>query len=354
MFAEYALQPLWAIYDGVYTAAISVGILTPEDYQAPSHNTTVRSQGSKSTVTNEFIKIQATSPGMDTVLASLLIGSTTPTKLLVTLPQSVGQMKLFLNQIGASSELNVLRGILRRYRPLSNAILDAICEHCPSPVEASSHLRKSSLSLVTPNRINTGLNEEHLIADEFWEEFQLIQKTISQCQCHSSIVESDIPTVAHVCKFVATELTNINDAELKMESTSESSSQQIKSIMLGITRVLSGTLRSTNVEYYVFGPKHQFMECGQRTRIRLYLIMGATFLRVQEVPAGHICAVYGLEELQMKSMTICDRKYGMPLVAYSPGLRPLVKVNIEAVSSSGKDTNKSIKPFAVLTFTIAS
>ena len=113
---------------------------------------------------------------------------------------------------------------------------------------------------------------------------------------------------------------------------------QNKSVLLGIARVLSGTLYSQHVEYYVLGPKHQFMESDRRIGVRLYLIMGASFLRVQEVPAGHICAVYGLEEFQLKSLTLCDRKYGMPLVAFSPGLRPLVKVNVEAISAAGRYT----------------
>ena len=58
--------------------------------------------------------------------------------------------------------------------------------------------------------------------------------------------------------------------------------------------------------------------------------------RVNQVPAGHICAVFGLEELQLKSVTLSSSKYGMPLNAFHQGIRPLVKVNIEAVSATGK------------------
>jgi len=330
MFAEYALQPLWRIYDGVYTAAINVGILSPEDYQNSSYQINQTNQAKASSV-SDSIKIQSISPGMDSVMESMLMGPTTPANLSISLPQTTGQLQQLLNQIGSSSEINVLRGILRRYRPLSSAILDAICEHCPSPIEASSHVRKSSLSLITPSPILENLN---VVKDHYYE-FQQIQTAVEQCQVKgSSITENDIPTVAHVCKFVATELSNINDSDLKSASTGLTNI----SILLGVARVLCGTLCAQSIEYYVFGPKHQYMmESVQRIRVRLYLIMGASFIRVQEVPAGHICAVYGLEELQLKSLTLCDKKWGMPLVPYSPGLRPLVKVNIEAVSASGEN-----------------
>ena len=64
----------------------------------------------------------------------------------------------------------------------------------------------------------------------------------------------------------------------------------------------------------------------------IYIVMG----RVNEVPAGHICAVFGLEDLQLKSVTLSSSKYGMPLNAFHQGIRPLVKVNVEAVSATGK------------------
>ncbi len=64
--------------------------------------------------------------------------------------------------------------------------------------------------------------------------------------------------------------------------------------------------------------------------------------RVKAVPAGHICAVFGLEELQLKSVTLSSCKYGSPLNVFNQGIRPLVKVNVEAVSASGKDISTFI------------
>ena len=64
--------------------------------------------------------------------------------------------------------------------------------------------------------------------------------------------------------------------------------------------------------------------------------MGSSYIRVSSVPAGHICAIYGLEELQLKSVTICDVEYGMPLKVFDRGVRHLVKVSVEPISVSGE------------------
>jgi ribosome assembly protein 1 len=64
--------------------------------------------------------------------------------------------------------------------------------------------------------------------------------------------------------------------------------------------------------------------------------MGSSFIRVDSVPAGHICAIYNLEALQLKTVTLSDRRGCMPLRGFDFGLQPLVKVNVEPVSASGK------------------
>jgi len=57
--------------------------------------------------------------------------------------------------------------------------------------------------------------------------------------------------------------------------------------------------------------------------------MGSSFLPVPEVPAGHICAIFGLEDLKLKTVTLSQSQHGMPLQGFDRGIRPLVKVNVE-------------------------
>ena len=102
-------------------------------------------------------------------------------------------------------------------------------------------------------------------------------------------------------------------------------------------------LNADIVEYYCFEPKYHpgrgnttSGESIPRKRMRLYLLMGSSYIRVSSLPAGNICAIYGLEEVQLKSVTICDVEYGMPLKVFDRGVRHLVKVSVEPISVSGK------------------
>ena len=78
--------------------------------------------------------------------------------------------------------------------------------------------------------------------------------------------------------------------------------------------LLSGRLR-TGSEYYVFGPRREHQVTNNKNNnydegidiasppsrsIRLYLLMGSSFVHVSEVPAGHLCAIYGLEDVHLK------------------------------------------------------
>ena len=111
--------------------------------------------------------------------------------------------------------------------------------------------------------------------------------------------------------------------------------------MLGLSRVLSGCLISDE-SYYLLGPKHArngtiAQEEAPRRRVRLYLLMGSTFVQVNRVPAGHLCAVANLQDSSFKSVTLADTLDAMPLQAPGRRVRPLVKVNVEAVNANDMD-----------------
>ena len=107
--------------------------------------------------------------------------------------------------------------------------------------------------------------------------------------------------------------------------------------------LLSGRLR-TGSEYYVFGPRREHQVNNNNNNnydegidiaippsrsIRLYLLMGSSFVHVSEVPAGHLCAIYGLEDVHLKTATLSDNVHCQPLVGFANAVRPLVKVSIE-------------------------
>lgn len=368
MFAEYGLKPLWDILTGVSTAQSSLGLesvlfggggLGSHQHQQPQ-NETSKDQNN--------VKIQATTVGMaDMVMDALQIGPTSANPAggagHSKVPQTLEEMQVILNKATSSSEESIVRALLRRHRPLSDAVLDSVCDICPSPRDASRQFRRQALSLV--NRDLDQMFEEQdegtvCGSEHLSEEFKKIQEAVREC----AETEDDkigemtppTPTVAHCCKFISTDRAQINDPELLsyLDASVElaggghggETNANNNGIILGVARVLSGTLRSKDVEYYCFGPKHDAStpetENVPKRRIRLYLLMGSTYVRVKMIPAGHICAIHGLEELQLKTMTLCSSEYGMPLNTLLMGLRPLVKVNVEAVSNSGESFSCSI------------
>ncbi|KAL7568041.1 hypothetical protein ACA910_020762 [Epithemia clementina (nom. ined.)] len=340
IFALYGLQPLWDIYQGVATAAATVlgqaslastNKNKDNNQQGPpmnNNNTNNNNNSSKN-------KIKADTAGMEMVLQALQVGPTG--EQLVTTMQ---EMSTVLTKTGSNTEDSVLRALLRRYRPLASTVLDVVCEYCPSPREASTRIRSQCLSLQLPQSAtvdNDTNNQENGDSGATTAAFDEIQTAVHNCD-----TSANAPCVAYVCKFFSTNRANLRDPSLPDDE---------KNLLLGLTRVLSGSLR-TGQEYYLFGPKHKgqsqphsnTQQAGQdqafqvpttllRKRIKLFLLMGSSFVLVDQVPAGHLCAVLHLDDVQLKTITLSDRKEAMPLRVVERRMRPLVKVSVEAENS---------------------
>lgn len=291
MFAEYALKPIWDIYENM--AIIEANNFNPT------------SKGNN--------KINSNNDGMSQILSLLNDGCTASSQDMKITNSS--QLDTLVKHFSSIEEIT--RAILRRFRPLSESVLDAISEIVPSPSEASSKIRQNILTLKEPSD------------GDISEEFNTVNKAVRICD-HSE----KAPIVAHVCKFLVTEKSFISDHSNFIQPDSENSDQ---SIIMGLTRVLSGTLTDTS-DYFIYGPKYVPGSKKQKRSIRIYLLMGSSFVRVKSVPAGHVCAVYGIDDLQFKTLTMSDKENAMPLVGFEANLlQPLVKVNIEPVVAS--DTN---------------
>lgn len=287
MFAEYVLKPLWTIYQATAAAAA--------DHQ---------SRNQKLILTEELAQsiVEAIETG----------GTATDTKL----PSTLEELKQLQSAVAANNEELFLRALLRRYRPLAPTILDTICEYCPSPERAVSTVRGTVLSL-------RELPTDTSMSLEAWNH---LQKCVSSCDATPLA-----PAVAHVCKFISTNRSHIRDPQFPDNGE--------PTVLLGLTRVLSGSLR-TGDAYHLFGPKYptSSTDVPLKRTVRLFLLMGSSFVAVPEVPAGHLCAVSNLEGVQFKTVTLCNDEAGMPINGFSGNnLRPLVKVSIEPENASDGD-----------------
>ena len=208
-------------------------------------------------------------------------------------PSSLEEVRQVLSRTGAQSETAILRALLRRYRPLADGVLDVVCEVGPPP--RGRVLRQP---------------EDPIPAD-----FDSIQSGVRSCSVEGHCV-------AHIYKFMAAET-----AQIARDPVISSTSGD--KIILGVCRVLSGSLK-TGESYFVFGPKYEQGSERPTRKVRLYLLMGSSFVLVDKVPAGHLCAVANLDDTQLKTLTLSDSEYAMPLALPDDGVRPLVKVNVEA------------------------
>lgn len=233
LFAEFALQPIWDICEGIQkAAAVNNGkALRVEDI----------GDGFRSRLPNHV--------DLETILA----------------------------KHGTSGEAT-LRATLRRYCNLADATLHAVCEYAPSPKV----------------------------------------RALAGVPC-----EIEGPTKAYVCKLLFTDPSNIQDSALEKRSESQL-------VVLGLARVLSGRLK-TGQEYFccdVDGASHH------KVTVRAYILMGSSFVNVDSVPAGHLCAISGLEGTRSKSLTLADEPDTAPVKGIEQHIRPLVKVHIEPESTA--------------------
>ena len=126
------------------------------------------------------------------------------------------------------------------------------------------------------------------------------------------------------------------------EEEDDTANTSSNTVFIGFARVFSGTLRTGDL-VYVLGPKHDpsrltpaaletlatttaslaDLPADQHaTRARvgaLYLLMGRDLEAVEEVAAGHICGIGGLEGAVIKSATLSSTPYAVPLAEGDAG-----------------------------------
>lgn len=309
MFAEFGLGPIWDIYNAVqeYSDAIAANKGNKPDNAQRKRKQT----------------ISISSPGIEKLLSAIKCGNSTAVDYSI---QGIDDLQKLFNSFSAGSNSNeegLHRAVLRRFRSLSDSVLDSVCDLLPSPVDAAKHKRSLGLRF--------GPNDEQLTAFQK-ENYPMLYDALRACS-----TSSEEPTVAHICKFMAVA---IRDLSVVPSYVTEEGMDKSTTVLVGLARVMSGILRSEDVEYNIYGPPDVDKGTQQpsaKSKVHLFLIMGSSLVAVEEVPAGHICAVSNVDDLRWRTLTLCDKEYGVPVQGVSIKARPLVKVNVEACIPSGKN-----------------
>lgn len=135
-----------------------------------------------------------------------------------------------------------------------------------------------------------------------------------------------------------------DDDDFDFESLKASAKQEsapVKEKLIGFARVFSGTLR-VGQELLLLQPKYDpafpDRNCEKVTISELYLLMGRDMINLQEVPAGNIVGIGGLDGKILKNGTLVSEKYlGPNLASLNTMGAPIVRVAVEPVDPTKLD-----------------
>ncbi|KAH9117219.1 hypothetical protein AeMF1_008972 [Aphanomyces euteiches] len=209
-----------------------------------------------------------------------------------------------------------LQSVMRKWLPLATSVLKMVTRVLPSPVVAQK------------------IRAEHLCSPNPDDAAQVT--TFQGIQDCSVLVEA--PAVVYICKMVSTEATNLSDYaqnDMLRQLYPLKDDNRGAEVYVAIGRVFSGTLTTDNA-LYLLGPKYngEGIESSHVVpmpphSLQVYMVMGAEFVKVNEVPAGNIVGIVGLHDQIMKTATLAST-VACPSLAKMPyQAKPIVRVAVE-------------------------
>lgn len=278
-------------------------------------------------------------------------------------------VKLLPRDLNHSDPKAALTILFSKWMPLSQALLKVICDIVPCPSEMNEE---------RVTRIMCA-NEQRRF-DSFPPQTQALKQAFMSCQ--ASTVDPSVPLIVCVSKMFAFDrkmlpqnrqrpLTSaeisLKREQLKEQKDVDSGDGSAESpsipqeendvVFIAFARVFSGTIRQGDW-VYVIGPKHDpskltveiideinasqatlaDLKSNQhvtRAQVKnLYLLMGRDLESIEEVHAGHICGIGGLENHIIKSAALSSTPYCTPFVDYFSNIIPILRVAVEPKNPS--------------------
>ncbi|ODV77550.1 translation elongation factor 2/ribosome biogenesis protein RIA1 [Suhomyces tanzawaensis NRRL Y-17324] len=276
---------------------------------------------------------------------------------------------------------NTLNVIMSQWIPISHALLGAVIDFLPSPVDAQKErigkiLDESMYSAVSES------NKAKIIDPEFEKAILTCdssnpqQHTIAYVSKLISVKEEDLPKESTSAILTADELRERGRiarelAKKASESIAEKSTDEFTVVkadpfewefeedefeeeeeeeeitpetLIAFTRIYAGSL-SKGQKITVIGPKYDpslpndsesnAEQITHEVEIKdLYLIMGREFVKMDNVPAGNIVGVVGLELAVLKNATLCSDLGNKPYINFSSTStlihnKPIMKIAVE-------------------------
>lgn len=218
-----------------------------------------------------------------------------------------------------------IKSFFSQWLPLDQAILSMAVQFVPAPDKIPE---AKALKLM-------GVDEERFRALPV--ETQKHKADLMKCDATSDTVIAVVSKM--FCADVKSQIQRVKGLESKIAAMTLLDETQ--EVFIAFTRVYSGTVRRGS-KLLVLGPRHNPADVGEDyTKLEhvneviiddLFLLMGRTLEPVEEVSAGNIMGIGGLDEVILKTATIASSPYCLPFVELPNIVKPILRVAIEPKS----------------------
>ena len=221
---------------------------------------------------------------------------------------------------------STLQYLCQRWLPVSEAILTMACACLPCPRDAQRERIECILPVASVDtaRVNVGSVHSTKVSDAAIKNLRSnlleLRRNIEHCAVKTG--PSPVETVALVTKmFAVPEHTLPPHDRLGMAITGGH-------CFLAFARVFSGTLRR-DAHMFVLGAKYHPLQTEPIkpvTGLKLFVMMGRELRAVDEVPAGNVVAIGGLQAHVLRFATLCSTRSCVSLAHISMQVTVLLSV----------------------------
>uniref|UniRef100_A0A3Q1FDF7 Elongation factor-like 1 n=1 Tax=Acanthochromis polyacanthus TaxID=80966 RepID=A0A3Q1FDF7_9TELE len=277
-------------------------------------------------------------------------------------------IKVMARDLRHSDPKVLLSAICSQWLPVSQAVLSMVCEKLPSPLDMASE-RAEKLMSVGARRFDSLPGQTQKLKTAFLQcsseenapvivfvskMFAVDTKALPQHKprplTQEEIVQRrELARQRHADRMAADQTA----AETMMESLTVKDSkpeeeEELKEIFIAFARVYSGVVKKGQ-RVFVLGPKYDpalglsmvpegcnASDCVSEvphlsccSMESLYLLMGRELEELEEVPAGNVLGIGGLEECVLKSATLSSTPACPPFTPLNFEATPIVRVAVE-------------------------
>ncbi|XP_003373409.1 putative elongation factor Tu GTP binding domain protein [Trichinella spiralis] len=237
------------------------------------------------------------------------------------------QLDVVGKEFAKSDSRQRLQIVMSRWLPLAECVLGMVCELLPSP----KHLDNDRIE-----RIMCGDRFAH--CDCLEPKAREMKPLFKECS-----MEVDCATTLFISKMIAVEedllrgknkfmLPNSVECNYWLQAADKVEPSTGQCVFLGFARIFTGNLCSGDVLHWI--PDYAMVQSGNATLReitigQLYVMMGREFEAVDQVCAGNLVCIGGVQDLVARTATLSTDSNCPPLCDSGFYAKPIVQVSVE-------------------------